>query len=261
MDYLQRVSKAKGEPIVVRESDYYERWRLFQECDNGHIAVVAHRRAGKTTAISEKAIKSNKNVVIFDRYVASSQAHRDMIRSRLIQDGIQYDYTSNGFSLGNGRTISLEMKIGEYAPQELNDCLVIFDEADSMMIHSSWLEQVMIYADVIMVSTYTALLDNTFKKFLSNRIKPRIGDHEVLAFIMPSPRAPSSYGELFMDAEQIALQIECDLARARKFNGIRHGRGRRLNASFQTTEETRQVLPSDNVTASDIGNGTASDNG
>lgn len=261
MEYLQRVSRATGEPIVVQESDYQERWRLFHECDNGHIAVVAHRRAGKTTALSEKVIRSNKNVVVFDRYVASSQAHRDMIRSRLIQDGIQYDYTSNGFSLENGRTISFEMKIGEYSPQELNDCLVIFDEADSMMIHSSWLEQVMIYADVIMVSTYTALLDNTFKKFFGHRIKPRIGNHEVQTFIMPSPRAPSSYGELFMDAEQIALQIECDLARARKFNGIRHGRGRRLNASFQTTEEARQMLLGDTIAASDIGNSTPGNNG
>jgi len=95
----------------------------------------------------------------------------------------------------------------------------------------------MTYAQVIMVSSYSTVMDNAFKKFMDNKLKPAFGDGCVQPFIIPHPTkkeySDDNYG---MSEERFHMEYTCDLSEARRHASNR--RRREMYATYQTPDYT-----------------------
>lgn len=100
----------------------------------------------------------------------------------------------------------------------------------------------MTYAQVIMVSSYSTVMDNAFKKFMDNKLKPAFGDGCVQPFIIPHPRI-TEYNDqdelnFGISEERFHMECSCNLAEARRHAYNR--RRREMNATYQTGSLTAQ---------------------
>lgn len=221
-------TKETVQNILVLESDLNLRWSQFQECTADHIAVVAHRRSGKSYAIYEKASSSEKDVTIFYKFNNQVQMHTDAFEDFLRDRRVSYLRTrQNVFEIGargHSKTVKFDTPYGSHPPSAYEGEIVIFDDADDFVIDASYLAQVMIYAQVIMVSSYHSVMNTTFKRFMANSLQPSIGNHCVQPFVIPHPTITST-DQLTYDLEEERLHMEytCMIAEARRCYSARKG--------------------------------------